>query len=45
MIAPATAEPSSAVAARVDKARERQRERYLELGAAEIFTNAAAARR
>ena len=42
MIAPASAEPSSAVAARVDKARERQRERYLTLGAVDTHTNAAA---
>lgn len=42
MIAPTTAEPSSAVAARVDKARERQRERFLKLGAPGVHTNAAA---
>ena len=42
MIGPATAEPSSAVAARVAKARDRQRERYLELGEPAIHTNAAA---
>ena len=42
MIAPARAEPSSAVAARVAKARERQRERYLQLGAPSVHTNAAA---
>ncbi len=42
MIGPATAEPSSAVAARVAKARERQRERYLQLGEPAIYTNAAA---
>jgi magnesium chelatase family protein len=42
MIGPASAEPSSAVAARVEKARETQRQRYLERGHPEIFTNAAA---
>ena len=42
MIGPATAEPSSAVAARVAKARDRQRQRYLELGEPSIYTNAAA---
>jgi len=42
MIGPATAEPSSAVAARVEKARETQRQRFLERGHPEIFTNAAA---
>jgi magnesium chelatase family protein len=42
MIAPANAEPSAAVAARVAKARERQRERYLQLGAPGVHTNAAA---
>ncbi len=42
MIGPATAEPSSVVAARVRAAREIQRERYLEAGHPEIFTNAAA---
>ena len=42
MIAPSTAEPSAAVAARVRAARETQRERYLAAGHPEIFTNAAA---
>jgi magnesium chelatase family protein len=42
MIGPATAEPSSAVAARVDRARDIQRNRYLEAGHPAIFTNAAA---
>lgn len=42
MIGPATAEPSAAVAARVEKARERQRQRYLEAGHPDVFTNAAA---
>ena len=42
MIGPASAEPSSAVAARVAAARERQRERYLELGEPAVHTNAAA---
>jgi magnesium chelatase family protein len=42
MIGPATAEPSAAVAARVDKAREVQRQRYLERGHPGIFTNAGA---
>jgi len=43
LIAPAEpAEPSSAVAERVERARERQRQRYLEHGAPSIFTNAAA---
>lgn len=42
MIAPASAEPSSAVAARVERAREVQRERYLTLGAVNTHTNAAA---
>jgi magnesium chelatase family protein len=42
MIGPATAEPSAAVATRVEAARERQRRRYLEAGHPEIFTNAAA---
>lgn len=36
------AEPSSAVAARVEKAREIQRQRYLERGEPAVFTNAAA---
>src|SRR5690554_444012 len=42
MIAPAGAEPSAAVAARVAAARERQRQRFLDAGHPEIFTNAAA---
>ena len=42
MIAPATAEPSSIVAARVRAARDIQRERYLAAGYPDIFTNAAA---
>ena len=42
MIAPSTAEPSAAVAARVRAARETQRERYLAAGHPEIFTTAAA---
>jgi magnesium chelatase family protein len=42
MIAPSTAEPSAAVAARVRAARDTQRERYLAAGYPEIFTNAAA---
>ena len=43
MMAPATvAEPSIAVAQRVERARERQRQRYLEHGAPDIYTNAAA---
>jgi magnesium chelatase family protein len=42
MIAPSTAEPSAAVAARVERAREVQRQRYLERGEPAIFTNAAA---
>ena len=42
MIGPASAEPSTAVAARVAKAREVQRQRYLERGHPQIFTNAAA---
>lgn len=42
MIAPSTAEPSAAVAARVRAARDTQRERYLAAGHPEIFTNAAA---
>ncbi len=42
MIGPADAEPSSAVAARVEQARETQRQRYTERGHPEIFTNAAA---
>jgi magnesium chelatase family protein len=42
MIGPASAEPSAAVAARVERARELQRQRYLERGHPQIFTNAAA---
>jgi magnesium chelatase family protein len=43
LIAPAEpAEPSSAVAQRVERARERQRQRFVEHGAPGIFTNAAA---
>jgi len=42
MIGPATAEPSSAVAARVAKARDLQRQRYLEFGEPSVHTNAAA---
>jgi magnesium chelatase family protein len=42
MIGPATAEPSAVVAARVAKARERQRLRYEEAGERTVFTNAAA---
>ena len=42
MIGPATAESSATVAARVAKARERQRERYLALGEPSVHTNAAA---
>jgi magnesium chelatase family protein len=42
MIGPATAEPSTTVAARVCAARETQRERYLAAGHPEVFTNAAA---
>ena len=42
MIAPASAEPSADVAARVRAARELQRERYLKAGHPQIFTNAAA---
>jgi magnesium chelatase family protein len=42
MIGPANAEPSAAVAARVAEARETQRQRYLERGHPEVFTNAAA---
>lgn len=43
MIAPAAAaESSTVVAQRVHAARERQRQRFLEHGASEIFTNAAA---
>jgi magnesium chelatase family protein len=42
MIGPASAEPSAAVAQRVEKARDIQRERYLAEGEPAIFTNAAA---
>jgi magnesium chelatase family protein len=42
MIGPATAEPSAKVAERVEKARERQRQRYEAAGVPDIFTNAAA---
>ena len=42
MIGPAAAESSAAVAERVARAREIQRQRYLESGHPEIFTNAAA---
>jgi len=42
MIGPADAEPSSAVATRVEAARDIQRQRYLDAGHPEIFTNAAA---
>lgn len=42
MIGPADAEPSSAVAARVAMARERQRQRFAEAGETGVFTNAAA---
>jgi len=42
MIGPANAEPSAAVAARVEKARETQRQRYLERRHPDVFTNAAA---
>jgi magnesium chelatase family protein len=42
MMAPAESEPSAKVAARVEKARERQRQRYLEAGEPGVFTNAAA---
>jgi magnesium chelatase family protein len=42
MIGAATAEPSSAVAARVAKARDRQRQRYLEFGEPSVHTNAGA---
>ena len=42
MIGPASGEPSAAVAARVSAARELQRERYLQVGRPDIFTNAAA---
>jgi len=42
MMAPSDAEPSAAVAARVDRARAIQRQRYLERGEPLVFTNAAA---
>ncbi|MDR3476092.1 MAG: YifB family Mg chelatase-like AAA ATPase [Devosia sp.] len=42
MIGPTSAEPSSVVAARVAGARDRQRQRYLELGEPGVHTNAAA---
>jgi magnesium chelatase family protein len=42
MMSPATSEASEVVARRVDRARERQRQRYLERGAFGVFTNAAA---
>ncbi|MDB5506888.1 MAG: YifB family Mg chelatase-like ATPase [Devosia sp.] len=42
MIAPANAEPSAAVAARVARARDIQRQRYEASGAAHVMTNAAA---
>jgi len=42
MIGPAEAESSAAVAARVWRAREIQRQRYLERGEPRVFTNAAA---
>lgn len=42
MIGPATGEPSAAVAARVAKARQTQRQRFLDHGAPGVFTNAAA---
>ncbi len=42
MIGPATGEASAVVAARVAKARQRQRERYEEAGERAVFTNAAA---
>jgi magnesium chelatase family protein len=42
MIAPSSAEASSTVAQRVEKARNIQRERYLTLGAVNTHTNAAA---
>jgi len=45
MIAPAEAEPSADVAARVARARDIQRDRYLALGAAGVHTNAAASAR
>ncbi len=42
MISPASSEPSSNIALRVQKARDIQRERYLELGVANVYTNASA---
>jgi magnesium chelatase family protein len=42
MIAPARAEPSAAIAARVANARERQRARYAAAGHPQVMTNAAA---
>ena len=42
MIGPASAEPSAAVAARVARARETQRQRYAERGETGVYTNAAA---
>ena len=42
MMSPSTSEASEAVARRVERAREKQRQRYLERGAFDIFTNAAA---
>ena len=42
MIAPVEAESSATVAARVEMARERQRQRYIEAGEPDVFTNAAA---
>src|SRR5690606_20517967 len=42
MIGPAGGEPSAAVAARVARARQIQRQRYLEAGHPGVFTNAAA---
>ncbi|MBN9315797.1 MAG: ATP-binding protein [Devosia sp.] len=42
MIGPATAEPSARVAERVERARERQRQRYEAAGHPGTFTNAAA---
>ena len=42
MIAPASAEPSEAVAKRVARARDLQRERYIAHGHPQVFTNAAA---
>jgi magnesium chelatase family protein len=42
MLAPSDAEPSAPVAQRVERAREIQRLRYIDVGHPEIFTNAAA---